>query len=438
MIIAGLVLLVSQSGVSCDDEKSAVRLGNAELGTVDEIVEAPGTVTARTAATLTAPAGGTLGELFAEPGQRVRKGDVLAVIDSPDLTRRRDAAREALAQLPSGSSAGLGAGGTGLGGSSEFTAVRKRTDKQAAHAFAEARRAAATITDPQVRKALLDQVGAAEAAYETASAASAAALRSVQNGVTSLGKAMGSLSAAQRLQAEQAYELADAAVDALTLRAPVDGIVQLGGPAQPSAGGSLAGILETGQVPSVTGGTVAGVDPAVPEGGWVAAGTPVVTVVDTARLGLTAEVDETDVLLVDAGVAAEIELDAAPGAAFTGKVRSVDLLPTTSARGGVSYQVRLDLGPLDADSPTPRPGMSAVIRLKVRQAAGAITVPASAVINTGGRDTVWTVRAGRFEAVPVRLGVQGEDTVQITSGVSAGERVVIAGADQVSAGGEAP
>ncbi|MEV0900110.1 HlyD family efflux transporter periplasmic adaptor subunit [Actinoplanes sp. NPDC049802] len=430
------VLLLLQTGASCDDEASAVRLGSAEVGTVDEIVEAPGTVTARTAATLTAPAAGTLRELMVEPGEAVRKGDVLAVIDSPELIRRRDAAGEALDQAPSG-------GGVGIGGTAEFTAVRQRTDEQAADAFEQARDAAGKIADQQVRKALLRQVDAAEKQYETASAASAAALRSVQRGVASLGRAMGALSAAQRLQAEQAYELADAAVDALTLKAPVSGVVQYGGPPQ-TGGGSLAGLLESGgQVPQAGGTVSSGVDAAVPEGGYVAAGTPVITVVDTGRLGLSAEVDETDVLLVEGGVEAEVELDAAPGARYPATVRAVDLLPTTSARGGVSYRVRLDLGDGDfPDSgeaaPDPRPGMSAVIRLKVRQAAGAVTVPASAVVSADGRDTVWAVRDGRYTAVPVRLGVQGEDTVQILSGVGAGERVVIAGADQVSAGEEAP
>nr|WP_307798100.1 HlyD family efflux transporter periplasmic adaptor subunit [Actinoplanes flavus] len=430
------VLLLSQTGASCDDEASAVRLGSAEVGTVDEIVEAPGTVTARTAATLTAPAAGTLRELRAEPGERVAKGDVLAVIESPELERRRDAAREALDQAPSG-------GSVPVGGTAEFTAVRKRTDRQAAAAFEQARDAAGQIADPRARAALLHQVDAAEKQYETASAASAAALRSVQRGVASLGRAMGSLAAAQRMQAEQAYQLADAAVDALTLKAPVAGVVQYGGPAPASGSGSLAGLLESGQVPSTAGMVSSGVDAAVPEGGYVAAGTPVITVVDTGRLGLSAEVDETDVLLVEEGVKAEVELDAAPGARYPATVRAVDLLPTTSARGGVSYRVRLELAEGDyPDSgeaaPVPRPGMSAVIRLKVRQAAGAVTVPASAVVAADGRDTVWTVRDGRYAAVPVRLGVQGEDIVQILSGVGAGERVVIAGADQVSAGDEAP
>jgi HlyD family secretion protein len=435
VMIAGVLVLLPLTAASCDDEANPVRLGNAEVGTVDEIVEAPGSVTARTAATLTAPAAGTLRELYVEPGQQVRKGDVLAVIDSPELTRRRDAAREAVEQAPSGTA-------VSVGGTAEFTAVRRRTDEQAADAFEQARAAATKIADPQVRKALTDQVDAAERNYETASDASAAALRSVQRGVASLSRAMGTLSAAQRMQAEQAYELADAAVEALTLKAPVAGVVQLGGPAQ-TGGGSLAGLLSGGQAPTGGGAAAPGVDVAVPEGGYVAAGTPVVTVVDTARLGLSAEVDETDVLLVEAGVAAEIELDAAPGAAYPATVKAVDLLPTTSARGGVSYRVRLDLGegsyPDSGEAaPTPRPGMSAVIRLKVRQATGAVTVPASAVVTADGKDTVWTVRDGRYTAVPVRLGVQGEDTVQIVSGVGAGERVVVAGADRVDAGAEAP
>ena len=39
---------------------------------------------------------------------------------------------------------------------------------------------------------------------------------------------------------------------------------------------------------------------------------------------------------------------------------------------------------------------------------------------------------------PVRLGVQGEDVVQVTSGVTDGERIVISGADQVRPGQELP
>jgi HlyD family secretion protein len=180
----------------------------------------------------------------------------------------------------------------------------------------------------------------------------------------------------------------------------------------------------------------------VPEGAVVSAGTPILTVVDTGKLGLAADVDETDVLLVKAGGPATVELDAATGATYRATVRAIDLLPTTSARGGVSYRVRLDLGKGaygdGRAAPTPRPGMSAVVRLRVNQATDAVTVPASAIVSADGRDTVWAVRGGKAERVPVTLGVQGEDLVQVVSGIGDGQRVVVAGADQVKTGQKLP
>jgi hypothetical protein len=80
--------------------------------------------------------------------------------------------------------------------------------------------------------------------------------------------------------------------------------------------------------------------------------------------------------------------------------------------------------------------MSAVVRLRVNRATDAITVPASAIVNADGRDTVWAVQGGRAERVPVTLGVQGEDVVQVLSGIDAGQRIVVAGADQVKTGQE--
>ncbi|WP_433825192.1 efflux RND transporter periplasmic adaptor subunit [Actinoplanes sp. CA-015351] len=422
IIAAAALVLLPMTAASCDDEPTGILLGSAAVGAVDEIVEAPGTVTARAAATLTAPASGTLTELRAEPGDHVDKGDLLVVIDSPELERRRESAARALDESQEV---------TVSSGTSEFVAVRKRTDRQATEAFEQAGEAADKIADPELKKALKHQITAAQEQYEAASGAAAAAVRSVQRGVSSLGRAVGALSAAQRLQAEQAYELADAAVEALSLRAPVAGVVQAGGPAPQAAVPDISDILQN----NTSNTTATGVDTEVSEGGYVSAGTPVLTIVDTSTLGLTADVDETDVLLVEPGIEAEVELDAAPGVPYSATVRSADLLPTTSARGGVSYKIRLDLAKAD---PAPRPGMSAVVRLKVRQADDAVTVPASAVLSVDGRDTVWTVRDGRFRSVPVTLGVQGEDSVQVVDGVDAGERIVIAGADQVTEGEETP
>jgi multidrug efflux pump subunit AcrA (membrane-fusion protein) len=427
VLALAIVGLVSLTAASCGGDDSGVTVGTAARGTVAEIVEAPGSVTARAAATLSAPAAGTLADLRVEAGDKVTKGEVVAIIDAPDLEARRDSAAKALDQASRGGTPSVGLSG--------YTTVRRRTDKQAASAFDDARRAAAKITDANVRGVLLAQVDAAEQQYQAASAAAGAALRSVQRGVASLGEAVGALSAAQRLQAQQAYDLADAAVDALTLRAPVAGVVQLGGPAAGAGtSSSLSDLLSSGTAPAAGSPSLPGVDEAVPQGAYVSAGTPIVTIVDVSRLGLVAEVDETDVLLVKAGVRATVELDAATGVSYEATVRAIDLLPTTSARGGVSYRVRLDLA---ARNPTPRPGMSAVVRLRVRQAADVVTVPASAIVNADGRDTVWAVQDGRYERIPVTLGVQGEDVVQVTGGVSPGQHIVVGGADLVHAGDKA-
>jgi hypothetical protein len=142
-------------------------------------------------------------------------------------------------------------------------------------------------------------------------------------------------------------------------------------------------------------------------------------------------------------VAADVELDAVPGARYAARVASVDVAPTASGRGGVSYVVRLTLGAgTEADgtlAPRPRPGMSAVADLRVRTARGVVAVPAAAVFRDGARDAVWVARAdGTATKRPVRLGAEGEDRVEVREGLRAGDRVVVRGADRVTEGQRLP
>lgn len=436
-VIAALLL----TAASCSDDSDDVGLGSAGRADVTEVVDAPATVTARAVATLSSPAEGTLGMLMVEPGATVAAGQALAVIDSPKAQQQLAAAAEALDALKSGGAAG--------GGVKDLSAAQGRTDQAAAAAFAQAREAANKITDPGTRTALLTQVDAAEAAYRESSSSARALIASVQRGLASIGQAMNALTAAQRIQAKAAYDLAKSTVDALTLRSPVAGVVQLGGPATTAGpsitdllGGNAAalGAAASGAIPQQPAAGGPGIDPAPAVGTRVSAGTTILTVIDLTEPGLLAEVDETDVLLVNAGIRATVELDAAPGARYEATVRSVDLLPSASAQGGVSYRARVALGPgTFADgkpAPAPRPGMSAVAHLSVRSASAAVVVPAAAVFNADGRDQVWVVRGGKAERMPVTVGVSGTDVVQITDGVSEGDRIVVRGADQVRAGQE--
>jgi HlyD family secretion protein len=415
---------------------------------VTEVVDVPASVTARAAATLTAPADGTLAKLPIQPGATVAKGAVVAVVDSPSARKRLADAKAALSAV---SSIGSGLGGVNLSG------LQSSLDQAAADAFAQARTAANQVADDKVRAALLAGVDAAQRHYDRAAKLSRQVMGQVQQGLAGIGDAVAALGAAQRAQAQAAYDLAKSTVDALTLRAPIAGVVQY---ARPSSGGStdsLAGLL--GAVgasggsagASLAGGgggsgastaqgqPVAGVDDVLSVGDQVGAGTAVLTIVDNSLIGLVGEVDETDVLLVSPGVDADVELDAAPGKIYPATVRTVDLLPTPSARGGVAYRIRLAFGKAQPDAdgalpPTPRPGMSAVAHLRVRTVSNAVAVPAAAVFTTEAGDTVWVVRAGKAVRQLVRVGVQGEDLVQIVSGLEPGQRVVVSGTDRVKSG----
>jgi hypothetical protein len=79
--------------------------------------------------------------------------------------------------------------------------------------------------------------------------------------------------------------------------------------------------------------------------------------------------------------------------------------------------------------------MSAVVDLQVRSSgASARAVPAPAVVRDGDEEAVLVVADGRVERRAVRLGAQGEDRVEVVSGLEAGERVVARDADRLSDG----
>ncbi|PTA43659.1 biotin/lipoyl-binding protein, partial [Micromonospora sp. RP3T] len=127
------VALTGTTAARCGDDTPAVSVAAVGRAPVTEVIDAPATVTARAAATLTAPADGTVAGLKVQPGQRVTRGQVLAVIDSPSARERLARARDA---LRAAKRAGRGVGVGDLGGD------RRGTDRAAAEAFAAARAAA--------------------------------------------------------------------------------------------------------------------------------------------------------------------------------------------------------------------------------------------------------------------------------------------------------
>jgi multidrug efflux pump subunit AcrA (membrane-fusion protein) len=418
----------------------AVVVAPVARGTVVEVVEAPATVSARATATLSSPADGTVADLRVHEGQQVRTGQVLLRVESPSAQRDLRQAREADARA---AAAGATSGPTvDLSGARQADAVAQR-------AFARARRAAQRITVPAARRQALSALRVSQSQYLSARARADDAARQLAAGIGSLSQAVAALSSAQRVQTRAAVQLARRTVSALVARAPVAGTVSLAPPSGGAASGADAQALIAqlpeglqSQAGSVLGGSGGGastsVDGVLAEGQPVSSGEALLTVTDASTLTLTAQVDETDVLLVRAGVPATAQLDAVPDATYDSGVDSVDPTPTQSSRGGVTYLVRLRLGlgrQADGTSaPTPRPGMSAVVDLRVRTARHVLSVPAAAVFRDGRRDAVWVVDHGVAHERVVRLGAQGRSHVQVLEGVRLGDSIVARGADKVHDG----
>lgn len=436
MAAVTVTLLVSSLAACSGDGGAGIRVAEVGRGTVTEVVEAPATVTAKATATVSAAADGILARLAVRDGQQVRRGQLLLRIESPSARRALRQARQADAQAAAAGTVAVPVAGTGAA----------QADAAARQAFAQARRSARALTDPAARAQALAALRVSQSQYDAARAQADQSADQLAAGLAGLAAAVEALSAAQRVQTRAAVQAARHTVAALTVRAPISGTVSLSPPASPGGDSSSADLLAQlpeslrGQAGQALGGGSSGssVSATVAQGAPVRAGQPLVAVTDASSLSLTASVDETDVLLVSPGVAASAELDAVPEATYPGTVTAVDPLPTPSSRGGVSYVVRVALGrgttASGSAAPAPRPGMSAVVDLRVRTARNALVVPAAAVFRQGRRDAVYVVKYGVARERLVRLGAQGVAQVQVVEGLAEGESVVVRGVDRVSDG----
>ena len=144
-------------------------------------------------------------------------------------------------------------------------------------------------------------------------------------------------------------------------------------------------------------------------------------VADLSAVWVIADVSEQDIALVKSGQKARVTMSAYPGKEFMGRVSYV--YPTLKAETR-TVQVRVELGNPGLQL---KPGMFAQVELIAPARSAQITVPTSAVIDSGTRQVVLVQQAaGRFEPRDVRLGERNNDYVQVLQGVQAGEQVVVA------------
>lgn len=156
-------------------------------------------------------------------------------------------------------------------------------------------------------------------------------------------------------------------------------------------------------------------------GNSISANSTVVEMADLAQLEIQTSIGQQDVAAVQAGQAASITFDARPGETFTGTVRSV-VPKKASSSGAVTYTVFVSVDKAPAGL---LPGMTADADIIVAERKNVLTVPRRSIRATANATiNLSVVQNGRTTSRSVKIGLVGDQNVEILSGLEEGDQVV--------------
>lgn len=204
-------------------------------------------------------------------------------------------------------------------------------------------------------------------------------------------------------------------LDALTLRAPADGMVSL----MPNF---RAGGPGTRTAPEFRRGDRA----------WF--GAAIAELPDLSAVQMTLRVDEADRARLRVGGPARIRVDAVPDRELEGSVEAISIVATpdfTSFPPVRNFDVVVALAESDVRL---RSGMSASARLEIDRIDDVVLVPASAVFERDGVSVVFVLVRRSAERRAVAIERRGRDQVALAGGLSGGERVALQAPDEAGGG----
>lgn len=166
----------------------------------------------------------------------------------------------------------------------------------------------------------------------------------------------------------------------------------------------------------------------VDPGAWVSQSAPIVSVVAIGTLRLVANVVERDLRFVTIGDPAAVEVDAYPGEKFPGRIGHVAPVLDPATR---TAEMEVEVPNRDNRL---KPGMYARVDLTVDERKNALVLPRTALVDYEGRRGVWRLNeANKARFVPVEVGLEASEQVEIESGLSEGDAVVTTGAASLRA-----
>jgi Cu(I)/Ag(I) efflux system membrane fusion protein len=143
-------------------------------------------------------------------------------------------------------------------------------------------------------------------------------------------------------------------------------------------------------------------------------------IADHALVWAVIDVAERDLGALTVGQPATVKARGFPGREFTGKI---DVIYPEINKETRTARLRIELTNPDL---VLLHGMYVDADIEIGSATPVLTVPESAVMDTGRRQAVFVDKGeGRFEPREVKLGQRGDGYVEVRGGVSEGERIVI-------------
>lgn len=167
----------------------------------------------------------------------------------------------------------------------------------------------------------------------------------------------------------------------------------------------------------------------VERGGFASQAAPAYTVMDLSTIKVEVGVSEQVLNTIHVGDQVSVQMTATSEAPLMGKVSTIS--PAAGQTG--TYTVKVELNNQDGKI---KAGMMAEVNFTMESAKDAIILPRNAVIEKEGETYVYIVENGKAKKVAVVLGIEADDTIEITSGLQDGNDVVIKGQTYISDGEE--
>lgn len=326
-----------------------------------QTVVATGRVASASRAQVGAQIAGVVEERRVREGDRVKAGDVLAVLRADELAARLGEAQAALAELRTSSRP-------------QAQAALRRAKSQLDQAVRESTRRRDLVQRGVIAREVAEQ---AEQAQNLARAAYDAALLAAKS--LAEGNA-GEVAASERLAA------ARAAQEKTFVRAQVDGVV-------------LTRNAEPGDV--------------------VQPGRVLFEIAREGQTELLVPVDEKNLAVLQLDQPARCVTDAYPDRPFPATVSFI--APAVDPQRG-SVDIRLRLSPVPDFL---RQDMTVSVNVETGRRDNALVIPNDALETVAGDEAmVWKVNAGRVERAAVSLGLRGLALTEITSGLAEGDVVL--------------